>query len=656
MRTLAIDIETYSSVDLLSCGVYKYAEAEDFDILMIAYTLNDNPVSLIDLSQRKNADEVVYLTEALTNPGILKTAYNANFERTCLAKYFGIQLPPEQWQCTAVHAASMGLPRSLGEASRVIGLPEDKQKMQEGKSLIQYFCKPCRPTKTNGGRTRNTPEDAPDKWATFRDYCIQDVEVERAVRKILMKYPVPEAEWKLWQLDQDINDRGVKIDRKLVANAIKGDSEHRERLEEEAINLTGLDNPNSISQLKAWLEDVDGIQVQSLNKATVPQLIKDTDSSMVERVLRIRQEMGKTSVSKYQAMERSACNDDRVRGALMFYGARSGRWAGRIVQVQNLPQNKLNDLALARELLKDGDFESIGMLFGNVPDTLSQLIRTAFIPEADKFIVCDFSAIEARVIAWMAGEKWRMDVFNTHGKIYEASASQMFRVELESIAKGRENYALRSKGKIAELALGYGGSSGALAQMGALKMGLTEEELPDLVTMWRNANQAITRFWWAVDEAATTAVRERTTTKTHGVKFCCTDPRWLFIELPSGRSLAYVRPKVQEVTKFGKRAWELTFEGVDQGKKVWGRIDTYGPKLVENIVQAVARDCLAESMMRVADSGLRIVMHVHDEMIIEAQENTTLEEVQQAMSIRPTWAPELPLRGDGYECEWYRKE
>jgi DNA polymerase len=655
MPVLSIDIETYSSVDLLTCGVYKYAEAPDFTILLVAYAVNGLRVSIVDLTQGKDTDDLSDFISALTNPDFIKTAYNANFERTCLSRYFGINLPPEQWQCTAVHSATLGLPRSLGETARVLGLPEDKQKMAEGKSLIQYFCKPCRPTKLNGGRERNLPEHAPDKWNTFKEYCKQDVEVERAVRNLLMAYPVPTSEWELWQLDQRINDRGVKIDRQLVTNAIKGSEDHKARLETEAIRLTGIDNPNSIQQLKAWLEDVDGVKVESLNKATVPQLIKDTDSTTVERVLRIRQELGKTSVGKYQAMERSACEDDRVRGALMFFGSRTGRWAGRIVQVQNLPQNKLEDLALARELLQLGDTESIEMLFGNLPGTLSQLIRTAIVPETGRFIVCDFSAIEARVIAWLAGEDWRMDVFNSHGKIYEASASQMFRVPLETIAKGKENYGLRQKGKIAELALGYGGSVGALTAMGALKMGLTEEELPDLVTMWRKANPAITQLWWDVDSAAVKAVRGKTTTQTHGIRFICTDPRWLFIELPSGRRMAYVRPKAQEVTKFGRRAWELTYEGVEQGKKSWGRIDTYGPKLVENLTQAIARDCLAESLLRVAAAGHRIVMHVHDELIIEAEPSSTLKEVEALMAIRPTWSPDLPLRGDGYECPWYMK-
>lgn len=650
---LSIDIETYSDIDLINSGVYHYVDTPEFQILLLAYAYGYGPIQILDLTVEELPGE---LREDLTNSEVIKAAFNANFERTCLSKYLNTEMPPEEWRCTAVHASALGLPRSLAEVARVIGMPEDKQKMAAGKALIKFFSVPCKPTKKNGFRTKNLSHHDPEKWQVFKEYCGQDVEVERAIRQKLEKFPILESEQKLWALDQEINDRGVKVDRELVDQAMLCDSAYKNILEQEAIKLTGLDNPNSVSQLKKWLEAAEGVEISSLTKATVPELMANTDNDSVRRVLEIRSEMAKTSVSKYLAMDRSMDAEGRIKGMLQFYGAnRTGRWAGRLVQVHNLPKNKLIDLALARELLRAGQHDILEMLFGNVPDTLSQLIRTAFIPkEGSRFIVADFSAIEARVIAWIAGEAWRMEVFRTHGKIYEASASQMFKVPLERIKKGNPEYELRSKGKIAELALGYGGSKGALIAMGALDMGVQEEELPRLVTMWRNSNTAITKFWWDIGSAAIKAVRDKTVTETHGIVFKF-ESGFLFARLPSGRQLAYVRPKIEIDDRYGRD--KLTYEGIEQGKKSWGRIDTYGPKLVENIIQALSRDCLAYAMMNVASEGYKIVMHVHDEIIVEAPNGYgSLKDLETIMGRVPPWTPGLPLRADGYECEFYRKE
>ena len=617
---------------------------------IFAYAWDDEPVEIIDMTAGGMDMEKETIFMALTDPRVIKTAYNANFERTCLAKSTGLSMPACQWRCTAVQAATLGLPRSLDQVAKALNI--EKQKMAAGKALINYFSKPCRETARNGQRTRNFPHHDPERWELFKNYCKQDVEVERAVRDQLAKFPTSDEEQALWCLDQEINDRGVRVDRTLVREAIKADDRVRERLEAEAIKLTGLENPNSVAQLKRWLEEAEDIEIESLNKLTVPQLIKDTESDTVRRVLEIRREMSKTSVKKYTALARAMNSDGRIRGTMMFYGARTGRWAGRIFQPQNLPHNKLPDLDLAREILREGDVECLELLFGDVPDTLSQLIRTALIPaEGRRFMVADFSAIEARVIAWLAGEAWRMEVFKTHGKIYEASASQMFKVPLEKIARGNPEYSLRQKGKIAELALGYGGAKGALEAMGALRMGLTEAELPGLVKAWRNANPAITALWWAVGDAALQAVDRREVTGTHGLTFTY-ESGFLFLRLPNGRRLAYPRPRIQE-NRFGKAG--LTYEGVDQGRKTWGRIDTYGPKLVENIIQAISRDLLAYSMARLAEAGYRIVLHVHDEVIIEARDGS-LEEVCRIMGETPKWAAGLPMRADGYECMFYRKE
>lgn len=650
MTILAIDIETFSSVDLTKSGVYRYTEADDFEILLFGYAFNDHPVQVVDLARcEKIPDSIDAL---LRHSSVIKTAYNANFERTCLAKYLGYEMPPEQWVCTQVQALTLGLPGHLADVAKAMKLQQ--QKDTAGKALIRYFSIPCKPTKTNGMRTRNLPEHAPEKWAQFREYCRQDVEVERTIRKSLERFPVLPTEQRLWSLDQKINDKGVRVDPELVAHAIKCDTAYQERRLEEAAKLTGLDNPNSVAQLKAWLMEAEGLEVESLNKESVPLLLKQAESDTVKRVLELRQEMSKTSVKKYQAMDRARCRDSRIRGLLQFYGAnRTGRWAGRLVQIQNLPQNKLKDLDLARNLLKAGEYDTLEMLFDSVPVVLSQLVRTAFIPSAGcRFIVTDFSAIEARVIAWLAGERWRMDVFNTHGKIYEASAAQMFKVPLASIGKGNP---LRQKGKIAELALGYGGSVGALIAMGALNMGLAEEELPGLVRVWRQTNPNITKLWWDVEHAALTAVREKRTVQLqYGLAFSY-ESGILFIRLPSGRRLAYARPRIETDDRYNKP--KLTYEGADQKTKQWGRLDTYGPKLVENIIQAIARDCLAEALLRFDNLGYEIAMHVHDEIVLEVpQGQGRLEEVNRIMGETLKWAPGLPMKADGFECDYYKKD
>ncbi|NOW84302.1 DNA polymerase [Clostridium beijerinckii] len=656
MDILSIDVETYCDLDIKDVGAYKYCEHPSFEILLFAYAFNDEPVQIIDFMNNELLPEEVI--NALHDPQIIKSAFNANFERNALKNHTFLPdgMPPEQWQCTMIKALTLGLPGSLEMVGKAMHFEEDKQKMKEGKDLIKYFCKPCKPTKTNGQRTRNLPEHAPDKWETFKLYCKQDVEVERDIRNKLSKYKTLDKEQQLWELDQHINDRGVGVDIELIKKAIECDEQYQERLISEARELTGLSNPNSPAQLKEWIGKRIGYAVGSINKDIMPTLIKDAETQgkdEVKRILELRQLMGKTSIKKYQTMQVARCNDGRVRGLLQFYGAnRTGRWAGRLVQVQNLPQNHLPDLDDARNLLRNGDFEQIEFLYDSVSDTLSQLIRTAFIPrEGNRFIVADFSAIEARVIAWIAGEEWRLEVFKTHGKIYEASASQMFRVPIESIKKGSD---LRQKGKIAELALGYGGSVGALASMDKAKS-IPEEELPELVQHWRNANPNITKFWWDCDKAAKKAIREKTTvTLHHGIKFIY-DPGILFIQLPSGRKLSYIRPKIEPHETFSGD--KITYEGMEQTSKQWKRLDTYGPKLVENIVQAVARDCLAEAMFKVTASGYDIVMHVHDEIIMDVpKDKGSVEEICNIFGESIEWAKGLPLRADGYECSYYMKD
>lgn len=645
MRALGIDLETFSDVDIQKSGVYAYTASPQFEILLFAYAYDNSEIRILDLaSGEKIPDEVLH---DLSDSRITKTAFNAQFERTCLASYLKKPLSPVGWQCTAVLAATLGLPLSLSGVAKVLGL--EQQKMREGRDLIRYFCSPCRPTATNDNRTRNLPIHASDKWQIFKTYCRQDVEVERAIRTKLNKYPITKKEQEFYILDQEINDRGVLIDRNLVEQAIACDKLNKEDTFEQAQTLTHLANPNSVAQLKKWLLE-NGVKVDSLSKKAVASLAKESDGE-VQQLLNLRLQLAKTSIKKYEAMKRAVCPDGRVRGLLQFYGAtHTGRWAGRLVQIQNLPQNHETDLTLARNLLKHGCFDELALFFESVPNLLSELIRTAFIPKPNHhFIVADFSAIEARVIAWLAGEKWRMDVFATHGKIYEASASQMFKVAIEEITKGS---ILRQKGKISELALGYGGSVGALTAMGALEMGVEADELQSLVTTWRQANPNITKLWWDIDRAAIKAVKEKTS-QIVGKIHIGVESGILFITLPSGRKLSYIKPRI-ETNKFGREG--ITYEGIGVNRR-WSRIDTYGPKLVENIVQAAARDLLAEAMVSVTKAGYEIVMHCHDEIIVEApNDQGSLAEVCGLMAIMPSWADGLPLRADGFLCDYYKKD
>ncbi|ERI06487.1 DNA polymerase [Aneurinibacillus aneurinilyticus] len=650
---LQIDLETYSSVDLTKSGVYRYVEAPDFEILLFAYAYDDEDVQVVDLTAFEDLPGQVL--HDLTDPNVVKTAYNANFERTSIAKHFGIYCDPLQWRCTAVHALALGLPGYLEGVAGVLKL--EAQKDTKGKNLIKYFSVPCKPTKANGGRTRNYPHHDMEKWEEYKAYNRQDVVVEREVRRKLERFPVPAHEWHLWALDQRINDRGVRLDPVLFQQAIACDKQYEARLVQEARDLTGLENPNSLTQLKGWLSDRGLETPDGLSKTHMPVLLDAAPDDETRRVLELRQEMSKTSVDKYNAMSRSMCADERVRGLLQFCGAnRTWRWAGRLVQVQNLPQNKVDDLTLARETLRSGDFELLEMLFGPPPFVLSQLIRTAFIPsEGHRFIVSDFSAIEARVIAWLADEYWVLDVFRGHGKIYEATAAQMFKVPFETITKGHANYELRAKGKVATLACGYQGGPNALIAMGALRSGIAEEELPRLVKQWRKANPNIVKLWYAAEEAAVTAVREKTTVKlAHGVQYRY-EAGVLFADLPSGRSLAYVNPRIKPDPNFDKDG--LVFDGMDQVKKKWMSHRTYGGRLVENLVQAIARDCLAESLMRLDAEGYETVMHVHDEVVLDVPIGKgSLEHVTAVMGNPISWAPGLPLSAAGFECDFYQKD
>ncbi len=645
MKTLAIDIETFSDIDLVKCGVYNYTESPNFEIILFAYAFDSEEVKIVDLlAGEKIPTEVI---SAIKSEKIIKTAFNSQFERVCLSKHLGLKLLATSWQCTAVQSAMLGLPLSLDGVGMVLNLEE--KKMKEGKELIRYFSIPAKPSKSNGERTRNLPNHAPEKWDKFKAYCKQDVEVEKAIREKLKRYPISKREQELYILDQRINDRGILVDLHLARNAIECDTAYRDIAISESKRISGLENPNSVAQIKEWLSD-QGHEVESLSKKAVQEMIQETEGS-VERFLELRTKLSKTSIKKYEAIKRSVCKDKRVRGLLQFYGAnRTGRWAGRLVQVQNLPQNHLKDLELARKLLREDRFEDLELLFDSVPNLLSELIRTAFIPKAGcSFIVADFSAIEARVIAWLAGETWRMNVFSSHGKIYEASASQMFKVPIEEVTKGSQ---LRQKGKISELALGYGGSVGALKSMGALEMGLQEEELQPLVNTWRNANPNITRLWWEIDRAAIQVVKEKGMQQVGKIKIQCKSGI-LFITLPSGRNLCYIKPRLEE-NKFGREG--ITYEGVAENKR-WGRIETYGPKLVENIVQGIARDLLADALINVDRAGYDIVMHVHDEIVVEAvgsEEN--LKEVCRLMAVAPSWAKGLPLRADGFSCDFYKKD
>ena len=662
MRTLSIDIETYSDVPLQKSGVYRYCESPNFEILLFGYSADSGPVQVVDLACGEKIPSDVL--DALTDNAVTKWAFNASFERVCLSRYLrdlGISLDPfhdrhplsqecarflnpESWHCSMVWAATMGLPLSLEGVGAVLGL--EKQKLTEGKDLIKFFCQPCAPTKTNGQRTRNRPFHAPDKWEAFKRYNLRDVETEMGIQQKLAKFPVPDQVWEEYHIDQEINDRGVRLDMELVQQAIKMDTRSRQELTTAMKRLTSLENPNSVQQMKQWLSD-NGMETESLDKKAVAELLKDAPEELRE-VLSLRQQLAKSSVRKYQAMENTVCSDNRARGMFQFFGAaRTGRFSGRNIQLQNLPQNHLPDLAEARALVRAGDFDSVELLYEDVPDTLSQLIRTAFIPkDGMQFLVADFSAIEARVIAWYAGEVWRQKVFEKGDDIYCASASQMFKVPVE---KHGINGHLRQKGKIAELALGYGGSVGALKAMGAIEMGLTEDELPPLVDAWRQSNPNIVKFWWDVDRAVMEAVRYKHTTSSYGLTFSCRSGM-LFITLPSGRNLAYVKPKVG-TNKFGGEC--ITYEGVGATKK-WERLDSYGPKFVENIVQATARDILCHAMKTLRCCS--IVMHIHDELVIEADPRMSLDAVCEQMGRVPSWLPGAILRADGYETEWYRKD
>lgn len=653
MRTIGIDIETYSSIDLSKSGVYRYVEAPDFEILMFAYSVDNGPVEIIDLAQGEQLpSNILY---ALTDPEVLKTAHNANFERTCIRKHFKTSLPIEQWECTMAKSTMLGLPLSLEAVAKILKL--QNQKDANGKALIKYFSVPCKPTKVNGGRTRNLPEHNIEKWNQFKDYCVKDVEVEQSIREKIAFFNATKTEQLLWNIDQTINDTGILVDPEFVHSAIKLDTIHKQKLTEEAVKITGLSNPNSVSQLKNWLLE-EGINAPSLNKASIAESIDSIDDLTVKRVLELRQEMSKTSVKKYLAMTKAICPDNRIRGLLQYYGAnRTGRWAGRLVQVQNLPRNEMQDLDLARQLVKQNDLESLDMLFDSVPETLSQLIRTAFIASpGHRFIVADFSAIEARVIAWLAGERWRLDVFNSHGKIYEASASMMFKVPIEQVTKGS---VLRQKGKMAELALGYQGGPDAITRIEISnktpkEKRIPEEELPKLVAMWRQANRKIVQYWNTVGNAALEAVETKATvTIGYGIKFFV-ERGILFIELPSKRRLSYLRPQLRP-NKFG--GMSIFYQGMDQTTKQWSLQQTYGGKLVENIVQAIARDVLADALLRLSTAKYKIVMHVHDEIVSEMPIGKgSTNEVDMIMGQSIPWAKGLPLKADSYETFYYKKD
>ena len=646
MNVLSIDIETFSSVNLQKSGVYPYAESDDFEILLFGYSVDGGEVKVVDIAcGEKIPQEII---DALTDDSVKKWAFNASFERICLSKYLGypngVYLNPSSWYCTMIWCATLGLPLSLEGAGAVLGL--EKQKLTEGKSLIRYFCVPCNPTKINGGRIRNLPHHNMQKWNAFKSYNLRDVETEMSIQKKLLKFPVSKEIWSEYHIDQEINDRGIKVDMVFVRQAINIDNISKDKITSLIKEITKLDNPNSVQQMKKWLLD-NGIKTDTLGKKAIEELIKIAPKELKE-VLELRQQLAKSSVKKYTAMKNAVCKDSRARGMFQFYGAnRSGRFSGRLIQLQNLPQNHMSDLAEARKLVRSGNYDALTLLYDSIPDTLSELIRTAFIPHNNKkFIVADFSAIEARIIAWLAKEKWRMKVFKDGGDIYCASASQMFKV---NVVKNGENGHLRQKGKISELALGYGGSIGALKSMGALNMGLNEEELQPLVIAWRNSNPNIVNLWWAVDNAVKECIKKRISTETHGIKFSYKSG-FLFITLPSGRKLAYVKPSIG-VNMFGGES--VTYEGIGSTKK-WERLESYGPKFVENIVQGIARDILCYAMNTLCE--YKIVAHVHDEFIIEADKDIKLKKVCELMGRTPPWAQGLLLRADGYECEFYKKD
>ena len=654
---LSIDIETRSSVDISKAGAYKYAQSPDFKILLFAYQWDDGPVEVIDLTADESFPPEIW-EDALRDPNVIKHAYNAAFEWYCLNRA-GYETPIQQWRCTMAHGLYCGYTAGLDATGRAIGLPQDKQKLAVGKALIRYFCVPCKPTRTNGGRTWNQPWHDADKWALFKEYCKQDVVTEQEILKRLDLFPMPEKEERLWQMDVLMNAYGVRVDTGLIEGALYIDGVSTQKLTDEAIGLTGLQNPNSQQQLLKWLRD-NGTEAENLKKDTVADLLKDQPKERIQRVLEIRQQLGKTSIKKYVAMDTARGEGDRVRGLTQYYGAnRTGRYAGRLVQLQNLPRNYIKTLDYARKLVKAKNYDGIKLLYGNVPDTLSQLIRTAFIPsEGHKFVVADFSAIEARVIAWLAGEQWVNEVFATHGKIYEATAAQMFGVPVERIVKGNPEYALRQKGKVATLALGYQGGTHSLVSMGALKMGLTEEELPDIVQRWRQANRQICGLWYAVENAALTVMETAQPQGINGLIFALEGDliygqSFLTVQLPSGRKLYYCRPFLKE-NQFGKTA--IHYHTMGQQTRKWEVTSTYGGKMTENIVQAIARDCLAVTLERIAARGLQVVFHVHDEVIIDAPMETTVDEICGLMAEPIPWAPGLVLKGAGFENDYYMKD
>lgn len=653
-RTLSIDLETYSEIDIAKCGSFRYIDDESFEILLLGYAFDDEPVTVIDLT----ADEEVPadFLAALYDPEVTKTAWNCAFERFGLWKHFGRYCPPEQWSDTMILSAVCGLPLGLGEAGKALRLEADEAKDREGKALIRYFCSPCRPTKVNGGRTRNLPTDAPDKWAPFIEYNRQDVVAERTIRKRLLRWESDSLEHRFWCLDARINERGMRVDRELVHNAIAMDARYKAELTKQAVAISGLENPNSVAQIKQWLLEQEGIEVPSLNKKVVAEVVSQLNGERAKQFMALRARLAKSSTKKYEAMERSACADAHIKGCFQFYGAnRTGRFAGRLVQLQNLPQNHMEDLAVARSLVRDNDYETVRLLYDSVSDTLSELIRTALIPEpGHRFIVADFSAIEARVIAWIAGEQWRLDVFRNGGDIYCASASQMFHVP---VVKHGENSHLRQKGKIAELALGYGGGANALKAFGADKMGMTEEEMVNTVDLWREASPRVCALWRALERAAIRCVVHKTpqVSAIGGIRFEM-ECGILWMTLPSGRRIAYYGAEYGP-SRFHRDRRALSYMGVDQKTKRWGRVETWGGKLAENVTQATARDCLRDTMLALEDAGYDIRAHVHDEVIIsEPRDGRTVEDVSAIMGRELPWAPGLPLRGDGYACDFYMKD
>lgn len=657
---LSIDLETYSSVPIAKAGAYKYVQSPDFEILLFAYSVDDGPVEIVDLAQGEILPEWLY--EAVKSPDYIKHAYNAAFEWYCLSKFYGFLLPVDQWRDTMLHGLYCGYTAGLDATGKALGLPAEKQKLSVGKALIRYFCVPCTPTQSNGGRTRNYPKHDPDKWNLFKTYCLGDVVTEMEIDRRLSNFPVPAAIEKQWQTDLLINARGVAVDMSMVRGALEIDALARENLTKEAIQITGLENPNSVSQLAKWLEKATDTPVSDLRKDTVAAMLEsEAVTGTANRVLEIRQELGKTSTKKYDAIEAAVCGDGRVRGLLQFYGAnRTGRWAGRLVQVQNLPRTYIEQLNIAREAVRNKQGDKLKFFFGSVPDTLSQLIRTSFIASpGNKLVDADFSAIEARVISWLAGEQWRLEVFRTHGKIYEASASQMFGVPIEKIKKGNPEYALRQKGKVAELALGYQGSSGALIAMGALKMGIPEEDLPDIVSRWRDANKRIVDLWYSLESAAVSVIQTGAPVGVRGLVLAREfdlehDLDFLTITLPSQRKLYYAKPEL------GANQWgrpSILYRGVNQTTKQWTQLETYGGKLVENVVQAIARDCLAVAIEHLEEAGFPVVFHVHDEVVIDCPaDKADLDKVVQLMTLPIPWAQDLPLNADGWVGDFFRKD